>query len=642
MQNEVSWSVSHNAKDNNNFAYLPYRRAMGTVKKCEKSTQMKVSIKNIGPMKDISMELGDITIINGFPNSGKSYLLKSIYSSLSFLDQKILDSYTRENFKEILKSANYVSLDNLVKESNKNLSGEMRMWLAEVLLNLVKVVGQEEIKYDPRGVISNKYSELIKSKLNFPKFTGKFELVIKNADLQIKNYLKSLSENNLKQLVSVGDGGSVKFDGKTINDLIDDSVDVSFLTDLKSLTKTSEIAILDSFRFVRNTAAEFIALRILREFRLDQIVELSLSKIEKDKQFWTGTLVVEPNFSHLSTRFFDFLSSEKNKTPFERIVKAYSEIQTSLGDSFTLEKFEYQYISISNEVILRKFFELSIEEFISNLKFLSGLTGVKFLPYGRNAMVQFQSYANKFGSAGEEGVNDILADIKSAPYFSYFQWLIDGRAKLNNMESLKLKKLFSSIVGGQLAYSEGEGFIGYQYKQGKVIDISLSSAMVQEMSGILLPLLSAKEGELIIIEEPEAQLHVRSQLYMGLLLIAVVRLKKVKVIFSTHSDLLALIITYLQELRSNKNSILRLVSDLNLNNKVNDEGIDLLATLVGENLPEIILRNYFINENGNIEDISVKDMINNVPGISDTVDKFLSWIFIESSRSKENERGTEK
>ena len=48
---------------------------------------MKLIIKNIGVLKDTSIELGDLTVIFGKPNSGKSYILKSIYSNLAFFDQ---------------------------------------------------------------------------------------------------------------------------------------------------------------------------------------------------------------------------------------------------------------------------------------------------------------------------------------------------------------------------------------------------------------------------------------------------------------------------------------------------------------------------------------------------------------------------
>jgi len=48
---------------------------------------MKLIIKNLGVLKDTSIELGDLTVIFGKPNSGKSYILKSIYSNLAFFDQ---------------------------------------------------------------------------------------------------------------------------------------------------------------------------------------------------------------------------------------------------------------------------------------------------------------------------------------------------------------------------------------------------------------------------------------------------------------------------------------------------------------------------------------------------------------------------
>ena len=46
---------------------------------------MKFSIKNLGPIKDAQLELGDLTIVCGKNNTGKTYLAYSFFDFLSFV-----------------------------------------------------------------------------------------------------------------------------------------------------------------------------------------------------------------------------------------------------------------------------------------------------------------------------------------------------------------------------------------------------------------------------------------------------------------------------------------------------------------------------------------------------------------------------
>lgn len=44
---------------------------------------MKFGIKNLGPIKEANIELGDLTIICGKNNCGKTYLTYTLYAHLS-------------------------------------------------------------------------------------------------------------------------------------------------------------------------------------------------------------------------------------------------------------------------------------------------------------------------------------------------------------------------------------------------------------------------------------------------------------------------------------------------------------------------------------------------------------------------------
>ncbi len=48
--------------------------------------KMKLEIQKLGPLRESEIELGNITVFLGPPNSGKSYALKALYSALIPLD----------------------------------------------------------------------------------------------------------------------------------------------------------------------------------------------------------------------------------------------------------------------------------------------------------------------------------------------------------------------------------------------------------------------------------------------------------------------------------------------------------------------------------------------------------------------------
>ena len=69
---------------------------------------MKFGIKNLGPIKEADIELGDLTIICGKNNSGKTYLTYSIYSFLETLSSNIIFDIKRELVLELISTGSCV------------------------------------------------------------------------------------------------------------------------------------------------------------------------------------------------------------------------------------------------------------------------------------------------------------------------------------------------------------------------------------------------------------------------------------------------------------------------------------------------------------------------------------------------------
>ena len=72
---------------------------------------IKATFKNIGPIKDAELELGDLTIIAGQNNTGKTYLVYTLYGFLDFLKRRNFPYFEfgeEKNFKKIEKITNQI------------------------------------------------------------------------------------------------------------------------------------------------------------------------------------------------------------------------------------------------------------------------------------------------------------------------------------------------------------------------------------------------------------------------------------------------------------------------------------------------------------------------------------------------------
>jgi len=112
-------------------------------------------------------------------------------------------------------------------------------------------------------------------------------------------------------------------------------------------------------------------------------------------------------------------------------------------------------------------------------------------------------------------------------------------------EYLKLTQLLEEqVLGGTLSYSESDSNsdqdkeVLFQLPTGRKIEISVASSMVKELSSLLFYLrYLAKPGELIIIDEPEMNLHPEAQVKLIEFLSILVN-DGINVLITTHSPYL--------------------------------------------------------------------------------------------------------
>ena len=81
---------------------------------------MKVSVKDLGILKQAEFEVGDLTIICGTNNTGKTYATYALYGFLTFWNESFSHSYIAENeFAQLLKQGSIVvELDEIKKTSH--------------------------------------------------------------------------------------------------------------------------------------------------------------------------------------------------------------------------------------------------------------------------------------------------------------------------------------------------------------------------------------------------------------------------------------------------------------------------------------------------------------------------------------------
>ena len=67
------------------------------------------TIKRLGPINEAKLELGDITVLIGPPNVGKSYTLKALNSSLIMLDPTARNYLLKQILLDIIEHDRLIS-----------------------------------------------------------------------------------------------------------------------------------------------------------------------------------------------------------------------------------------------------------------------------------------------------------------------------------------------------------------------------------------------------------------------------------------------------------------------------------------------------------------------------------------------------
>ncbi len=201
---------------------------------------------------------------------------------------------------------------------------------------------------------------------------------------------------------------------------------------------------------------------------------------------------------------------------------------------------------------------------------------------------------------------------------SYVAWASKGRERLiaGRVES-EIIAAFKPLLQGELEVRRS--LIYYRDWRGAVLPVKLASALVEETAGILYAVASAPQGAMLLVEEPEAQLHPSAQIAAALLLAALAA-KGYRVVATTHSDIIAVTLAYIAVLKPEPEHIEKLLGSIGLG----EEG-SVLARLAGRAAKTLRLSiNYFTVE-GRVERYDARGLLAKVPGITETLDALAAW-----------------
>ena len=156
----------------------------------------------------------------------------------------------------------------------------------------------------------------------------------------------------------------------------------------------------------------------------------------------------------------------------------------------------------------------------------SELSDVAFIPFGRAPLVYLVDAAIAGGGERLVGAQSRLGNL----YAAYVARLWDGYRRFLRDSGDEVSRIFSlfgrfEARGGRILYSS----------RGSSVEIPRASAMAAEVLGIMLPIYASRRDSVILIEEPEAQLHPAAHVLMAVTLLATAGLGY-RLVITTHSE----------------------------------------------------------------------------------------------------------
>jgi len=617
---------------------------------------MKLKVRKLGPITDSEIELGDVTLFLGPPNTGKSYTLRAIYAKLFLIDDYVLRLVEKRLSKRLTGRLERLFAEHASDEFRDLVKTIVKIFLAASLLL-------------PRDKTSGSFEDIfsilmkrIGVKGTIDRREDFFIISIKGPSINISidtNVLRQETHESLNELVAelipIEDMNSVILEPA---DLF--RIDISLIEELHK-----RVSIMDTRRLLLLFEELFDYIEGASIFRRELYERRAISfSIARYLRYLLGRFgialsvntSIKPGFDRLE------LSSTVNlELRFRVHAWLPREIPTDVGlddiESIVDNVFEKASIDPRLEriitrtadyiggMIVRMLTDSLSETILYNslretLRSRLELGNLRFIPFGRSMFVLGLESASREPFTRSEFLHRFIREFYSIALASYVYWASKGRSRLLegrlSEKQARLLEAATPLLEGRLS-PDVAGRLLYRDWRGSLVDFQMSSALVEEVSGLLFALLSVDGNALVLVEEPEAQLHPGAQIVMALFLASLPSLCGCRVVASTHSDLLAITLSQLAVQKPGKGWVKELLERLL---PPVEGGVDTLAGAVAEAVGSLELRVYEFTREGRVKPVKPEDVLGReVPGISRVIDELTDWAFRLASHRAGGERG---
>ncbi len=563
---------------------------------------MELHINKLGSVRKAELELGDITVLIGPPNVGKSYSLKALYANLLMLDPTTRNSSLESIFNEL----------GILKY--KRMPDEEIIFNILVSLAIIYKINPQRIE----NIIKH-----IKNILDI----GQVNIEMKNSAIIVTSKIKE--DVDIKML-----NDSIKKKINLLWNILPTTEETKvilkpalpkFLPILIDATKNPVIIKWDGYD---------------RHLKLHLVYQMSMFQEKGSKLIFEKT-----------TEILLDINSPILKVPKSLSRKMLYKLEETKNKRNLRNNILFDFAFIRRPYLMEMFFKVenniyrAISQFAENIggifekiyKRSFGIQSTLFIPFGRSPLVYQLEYSSREPFFRQKVIEDCYGfDIL---FRSYLSKLSSGRGRLSEGNYDKeIVHLFEPVLQGNLIFDERLGELKYKrwgfeelYQKQKYEGVSIkwASALANEITGILLPILAIPRNSCIIIEEPESQLHYSAQVLMALTFVGLSKIFNHKIVFSTHSDVFAITLAYIKEFKPNKEKVIELIKKLLKIQGIDteDSNLEPLAKAVSENTDIDIKFYYYKPEPSGVEVLERKaqDIWNDVPGITDVVDVLATW-----------------
>ncbi len=582
---------------------------------------IKLVMKKLGPIKNSEIELGDVTLFMGPPNTGKSYALKALYSTLLPLDAYSFDTVVR-----ITK--NNTSKDFLERYFEKltRLSDILEDVLIKVLMALtiagIKELDLETLEEVFESLQGEPFEKTITLMGNEIIVTIPIELSVDESELEKAKRL--CVREVVKDLILINDLENIAlepFDFERVKIPVEDLAErVRAIGDVSKELRGAAILLLTKF------LEYYIRKGVVKADRLKTLLQAYIDEIKAE--FNASVTIRGKNASIVLTLSIGPIMHGTSRGDAKAVLEELFEIERTLGDEEKNSLIPLM-IKLGTGILeaLGEGYATHVGKMIKEIIETSlGFEEVRFIPFMRSPVVSAIEIALKEPFEKAPILEELLK-LYPINMDSYVYWASVGRILLmkNDLDETKEKILTLAIplMEGKLINERRKVF--YEDWRGSKVNLRFASDSVKEVIGMLFPILSlSSNNTLILVEEPEAQLHPQAQVVSALFLASLPSLC-CKVVATTHSDLIAITLSYLVVKEPSAEQIMKLLRNLIPHVSYN---VEELAKQASQSIKDLDLRIYEFTRDGSVKPVEPETVLSKeVPSITRVIDVLTEWAF---------------